>query len=430
MKSVWQDTARFKQFGALDGDIKTGVAILGGGIAGVLTAYFLEREGVPYVLLEKERICSATTAHTTGKITLGHSLIYDKLLRSEGLGAARAYYRANSEAISAYSELCRRIDCDFERRDNFVYSTNNRGKLEAELSALDKIGARASFEENLSIPVGNVGAVRIFDQAQFNPLKFLAEISRGLNIFEHSKVLGVDGGEVFTERGRVRAEHVVVATHFPITDPRGLYFLKMYQHRSYVLALESAGELDGMYVDEDKRGMSFRSYGKYMLVGGGGHRTGKHGGAYGELRDFVKKNYPDAKEKYAWAAQDCITLDSVPYIGRYSRCSSDMLVATGFNKWGMTGAMLSAILLSDIITGKRGICSDIFNPSRSIFKPQLALNILESAKNLLTPTVPRCSHLGCALKWNYDEHTWDCPCHGSRFSSSGEVIDSPANKDK
>jgi len=430
MKSVWQDTARFKQFGALDGDIKTGVAILGGGIAGVLTAYFLEREGVPYVLLEKERICSATTAHTTGKITLGHSLIYDKLLRSEGLGAARAYYRANSEAISAHSELCRRIDCDFERRDNFVYSTNNRGKLEAELSALDKIGARASFEENLSIPVGNVGAVRIFDQAQFNPLKFLAEISRGLNIFEHSKVLGVDGGEVFTERGRVRAEHVVVATHFPITDPRGLYFLKMYQHRSYVLALESAGELDGMYVDEDKRGMSFRSYGKYMLVGGGGHRTGKHGGAYGELRDFVKKNYPDAKEKYAWAAQDCITLDSVPYIGRYSRCSSDMLVATGFNKWGMTGAMLSAILLSDIITGKRGICSDIFNPSRSIFKPQLALNILESAKNLLTPTVPRCSHLGCALKWNYDEHTWDCPCHGSRFSSSGEVIDSPANKDK
>ena len=430
MNSLWQNTASFNNFESLSGDLTTEVAIVGGGIVGVLTAYFLDALEVPYVLLEKDKICSKTTAHTTGKITVGHSLIYDKILRSEGLFAARAYYTANSEALSAFAELGRRINCDFEQRDNIVYSKNNRRKLEAELTALEQIGARADFKENLSIPIETVGAVRIPRQAQFNPLKFLAGISRGLKIYENTKVLGIDGSEVITEGGRVNANTVIMATHFPITDPRGLYFMKMYQHRSYVLALESDTRLDGMYIDEAKGGMSFRDYGRYLLLGGGGHRTGKDGGGFSELRAFAAEHYPNAAERFAWAAEDCITLDSIPYIGRYSHRSRDMLVATGFNKWGMSGAMLSAILLSDIITGRSRIGGEIFDPARRIFKPQLLLNIAESIKGLLRPTVPRCTHLGCALRWNSEEHTWDCPCHGSRFTENGEVIDSPANRNK
>ncbi len=430
MKSLWQSTAKFKSFPKLDGDIKTDVAIVGGGIVGMLTAYFLDRAGVPYVLIEKDRLCGATTGHTTGKITVGHGLIYSKILNSEGLGAARAYYTANLTALEAYGELCKNINCDYEVRDNVVYSRSNRKRLEEEMSALERIGAQPYFCENIPIPQQTVGAVGLTAQAQLNPLKLLAELSKELNVYEYTHARDIRGGKVITDRGTLTAENIIVATHFPIIDRRGFYFLKMYQHRSYVLALENAQRAGEMYVDEDECGMSFRDFGKYLLLGGGGHRTGKRGGSYGELRDFAARHYPNAAEKYAWAAQDCMTLDSVPYIGRYSKSTQGLYTATGFNKWGMTGAMLSAVLLSDMIIGKSVEHADIFDPSRSIFKPQLFLNIAETLKNIITPTVPRCSHLGCALKWNPAEHTWDCPCHGSRYSERGEVLDTPANKNK
>ena len=123
-----------------------------------------------------------------------------------------------------------------------------------------------------------------------------------------------------------------------------------------------------------------------------------------------------------------MSLDEIPYIGNYSKNTPDLYVATGFNKWGMTSAMVSAMILSDMIPGKKNDYAEVFNPSRSILKPQLFINGFESAINLLTPTTRRCPHLGCALKWNKAEHSWDCPCHGSRFSEDGKVLDNPANK--
>ena len=184
-----------------------------------------------------------------------------------------------------------------------------------------------------------------------------------------------------------------------------------------------------MYVDENRKGLSFRNYGRLMLLGGGAHRTGKNGGGWNELREFAALHYPGAEEKYFWAAQDCMSLDGVPYIGRYSENTPEMYTASGFNKWGMTGAMLSAMLLSDMVCGVRNDHAELFSPSRNFLKPQLLVNGFEAAKNLLTPSEKRCPHLGCALKWNPAEHSWDCACHGSRFSESGEVLDNPANGD-
>lgn len=166
-----------------------------------------------------------------------------------------------------------------------------------------------------------------------------------------------------------------------------------------------------------------------LIIGGGGHRTGKEGGGWRELREFAAEHYPDSRERAFWAAQDCMSLDHVPYIGWYSANTPDMYAASGFNKWGMTGSMLSAILLSDMVCGRKNDFEEVFSPSRSILKPQLFLNGFEATKNLLTPTKPRCPHLGCALKWNAAEHSWDCACHGSRFSEKGEVLDNPANGD-
>ena len=192
--------------------------------------------------------------------------------------------------------------------------------------------------------------------------------------------------------------------------------------------MKNAQNVSGMYVDGKKTGLSFRNYGNFLLLGGGSHRTGKQGGNWAELREFAKNNYPDAKEVTSWAAQDCMSLDEIPYIGNYSKNTPDLYVATGFNKWGMTSSMVSAMILSDMIQGKKNDYAEVFNPSRSILKPQLFINGFESAINLLTPTTKRCPHLGCALKWNKAEHSWDCPCHGSRFTEDGKVLDNPTNK--
>ena len=203
----------------------------------------------------------------------------------------------------------------------------------------------------------------------------------------------------------------------------------MYQHRSYVLALKNAPLYSGMYVDEDKKGMSFREYNGNLLLGGGGHRTGKNGGGWNELLEFSKKYYPNSEEVCRWAAQDCITLDGISYIGQYSRLTPSLYVATGFNKWGMTSSMVSASILNDLIQGRENEYESLFSPSRSILHSQLLCNAFESVTGLLNPVTPRCTHLGCALKYNKHEHSWDCSCHGSRFSEKGEVINNPSNKD-
>ncbi len=427
MESIWQQFSQKYSFPPLKENIKTDVLIIGGGIAGILTAYFLHKENIPYVLAEKNSICSGSTQNTTAKITSQHGLIYYKFLQSEGTEKTQMYLKANERAIRKYKELCQTIDCDFEEKDNYVYSTDNINVLEDELSALLRIGFKAELRKNLPLPVETVGAVCFKNQAQFNPLKFLREIAKNLNIYENTFIKEMVGCTAKTENYKIEAKKVVVTTHFPFINKHGSYSLKMYQDRSYVIALKNAQNVNGMFVDEKKTGLSFRNYGDFLLLGGGSHRTGKHGGNWAELREFSKNNYPDAKEITFWATQDCISLDEVPYIGNYSKNTPDLYVATGFNKWGMTNAMISAMILCDMIQDKKNDCAEVFNPSRSILKPQLFVNGFESVINFLTLSTRRCPHLGCALKWNKNEHSWDCPCHGSRFSQDGEVLDNPAN---
>lgn len=429
MRSLWNETVTRPEFPTLESDTETDVLIIGGGIAGILTAYFLQQNDVPYILVEKDRICGGTTGNTTAKITFQHGLCYHKMLQSSGLERADMYLQANRMAFGKYAALCREIDCGYEIKNNYVYATDDRQKLEDEISALSKIGYNAVFAKDLPLPINTVGAVCFEDQAQFHPLRFLYAIAKGLNIYEHTFVREMEGTTAVTDRARISAGKVIVTTHFPMINKHGSYFLKLYQHRSYVTALENAQNVDGMYVDESRTGFSFRNYGDLLLLGGGGHRTGKSGGNWDELRRFAREQYPRATERYFWAAQDYMSLDHIPYIGRYSKNTADLYTASGFNKWGMTGAMLSAVLLSDRICGRYNGFEEAFDPSRSIIRPQLFVNGFESIKNLLTPTKKRCPHLGCALKWNPAEHSWDCACHGSRFDESGKVLDNPANGD-
>lgn len=429
MHSVWSEKSKLPEFPALESDIDTDILIIGGGLSGILTAYFLQKRGLNYILVEKDKICRGITKNTTAKITFQHGLIYKKILKSYGLGAAQMYLQANKKAFEMYRLLCQNINCDFEIMDNYVYSTQDKNKLEDEMNALNKIGYPAQFVQHLSLPFDTFGAVKFPEQAQFNPLKFISAIAKGLNIYENTKVIEMADNTAITNQGKIHAKKIIVTTHFPFINKHGSYFLKLYQHRSYVIALKNGPDMQGMYVDENNKGMSFRNYNKLLILGGGGHRTGKKGGNWTELRQFAATHYPQAKEMYFWATQDCMSLDGIPYIGKYSKNTHELFVATGFNKWGMTSSMISAMLLSDMAEGKQNPYSEIFDPSRSILKPQLLVNGFEAITNLLSFSTKRCPHLGCALKWNSTEHSWDCPCHGSRFTQEGRVIDNPSNGD-
>ena len=429
MISVWSDGTRLPRFEQLQGDIKTDVLIIGGGMAGLLCARKLADSGVDYALVEAQTLCSGITKNTTAKITAQHGLIYDKLLKEFGSEKARMYLEVNQNALEEYRVLCGKIDCGFEEKDNFVYSVSEREKLDRELAALDTLGYSAKFVREPSLPLETVGAVGFERQAQFDPLRFAAAIAKDLNIYENTRVLELSERKAITDKGSVAAEKIIVATHFPFINKHGCYFLKQYQHRSYVLGLENAQQPDAMYVDQSHKGMSFRGYGELLLLGGGGHRTGKQGGGWRELEAFAQRSYPDARIKYRWATQDCMTLDGSAYIGQYSKNTPNLYVATGFNKWGMTLSMVAATLLTDMVLDRENPYAEAFLPWRTLLRPQLAVNAFEAVTSLLQISKKRCPHLGCALKWNAAEHSWDCPCHGSRFTQEGRLIDNPATGD-
>lgn len=434
MKSLWERETTLPSFPKLEGEKRTDVLIVGGGLAGILCAYFLQKQGVEYCLVEAGRLAGRETGHTTAKITAQHGLIYHQTAERYGMEAAAQYYDANQAAVEQYRRLCKEIACDWEEKDHYVYSVKHRDKLEREMDVLDRIRGKAFWEDVLPLPFAVCGAVRFPEQAQFHPLKFIKGMVNGLEIYENTKVLGFEectGTELRKVRlsggAIVYAKNIIVTTHFPMLNKHGMYFMKLYQHRSYVTALKNAPHFSGMYVDEDKAGFSFRNAGDYLLFGGGGHRTGKKGGGFTELREMGKEFFPEAREACRWAAQDCMSLDGIPYIGSYAKGTRGLFTATGFNKWGMTSSMVAAMLLADLVQGKKNEYERLFSPARSMVTKQLAVNLGESVRGILSLSKPRCPHLGCTLKWNKEEHSWDCPCHGSRFSENGTVLENPAN---
>lgn len=413
----------------LRGDLKTDVVIVGGGLAGLFCLKELTDRGVDCVLLEAKSIGSGTTENTTAKITFQHGIIYDKLIKSIGTEKAYQYLTANRNALEKIRKMSETFPCDFEEKDAYIYSGTDRKKIENEIRAYEKLGVKAQFVSDIPLPVECVGAVKVSGQAQFHPLEFMFSVAKELKIYENSKVTEFLPKKVRCTGGSVTAEKIIVATHFPIINKHGGYPLKLYQHRSYVVAAKDAPDVNGMYREDTENGFSFRNYKNYLLIGGGDHRTGKKGGGYKVPENFCRDNFPDTKIDYRFATQDCITLDGIPYIGKYAEDAKDIYVATGFNKWGMTSSMVAAEILSDIITGVKNPYADVFYPSRSVLHPKLFSNMFHSVAGIIAPTVPRCPHLGCALKYNKEEHSWDCPCHGSRFTENGELINNPATDD-
>ncbi len=425
-QSLWAAESALPEFPALEQDLQTDVLVIGGGLAGLLCVHRLSRAGVSCALIEADRICRGVSRNTTAKITAQHGLVYHELLKKFPPEQVLHYWQIHTQALEEYGNLAQGMECDFSRQDSFVFSRWDPSLPEREMEALHRLQIPAESIKDLSLPFPVAGAVCFRNQAQFDPLKFAAALCRDLPIYEHTPAREFQGTTVITPRGKIRASKIIVATHFPILNKHGGYFLKLYQQRSYVLALENVPQVSGMYLEADGEGLSLRSAGDILLLGGGSHRTGKPGGGWLPLEATARAFYPHSRERCRWATQDCMSLDGMPYIGPYSKNAPDVYVATGFNKWGMTGSMAAALMLTEQVQGKQTPYDSLFSPSRSMLHPQLFANGLESTLGLLKRTKPRCPHLGCALEWNPWEHSWDCPCHGSRFDEKGTLLDNPA----
>lgn len=474
MKSIWSEECKFRRRDSLDKNLNTDVLIIGAGIAGILTAYLLKEQGINSVIIEADEICSGNTQRTTAKITLQHELIYNKLIKEYGEDKARQYARANEIAIEKYKEIIKKekIECEFENMANYIYTNSKVEALQKEFEAEKILGINAELVDTIELPVEVKIALRVNNQGQFNPLMFLKEISEKLTIYEKTRAVEIKENIVITDKHIISAKAIVVATHYPIMNFPGYYFMRMHQERSYVLALEDAQELNGMYIGVDENGYSFRKYKNLVLLGGGGHRTGDNelGGKYEELRKIARELYPNSKEKYHWSAQDCMPSDDIPFIGQYSKDTPNIYVATGFKKWGMTTAMVSAMIITDMIKGRKNEYAEIFSPKRfdiSDSMENIVKDGVEAVKGIAMEFLhipedeikdikkghggiieyngvkvgiykdkegkcymvsTRCPHLGCEVKWNPDELSWDCPCHGSRFDYRGNWVESPAQR--
>lgn len=463
-------------------DTQWDVIVVGAGMTGLLTAYYLKERGKKVLVLEADKIASGQTERTTAKITGQHDLKYSKLIQTLGMKKANIYAQANEAAIREYEWLIKKcgIDCQFERVPAYLYTLQDAELLEKEAEAASHLGIKTYVTDQTELPFPVKAALCFRNQAQFSPLQFIRHLAAELEVWEHTKVVDVKGKQVLAEKTTLTkeksvltAEHIVLATHYPLKNVPGFYFLRQHQERSYVLALSGCKKITGMYYGIDEDGLSVRQAGDYLLLGGGSHRTGENetGGTYAFLEKAAAQYFPGSKVEARWSAQDCMPHDGIPFIGRYSIFTPHLYVATGFQKWGMTSAMIAAMILRDELCGVYNPYAKLFRPQRLKFRASfgnLLVDVGMSVKGLtkgllhrpgktvaslqtghggivtvdgkryacyrdkegeLHRISARCPHMGCELAWNPDEKSWDCPCHGSRFDVDGKLLDNPAKRD-
>lgn len=491
MNSIWLENKEKNEYDVLKNDIETECLIIGGGIFGTTLGYILSKNNMKVTLIErKDDLASGTTGYTTAKITSQHGRIYHYLINQFGEETARKYFQANENAVRKIQEIIQsnNIDCDFKKESSYLYSVNNDEliKLKEEYEAVKKINPKAIWVENSSLPFNILGAIEFKDQASFNPYKYVKGLAKkitenGGDIFCNTICYDLEKKDSIyickTNSYSIKAKYVVIASHYPFLNIPGFYFSKIYQTSSYVIGLDiKKKEFDGMYINIDSPTYSFRTAkingNTILLLGGGDHKTGeipKEDVGYESLEKVARKWYPDCEIKYRWSTNDCISLDKIPYIGEFSKTYKNVYVATAFNKWGMTSSYVASDIISDKILGKENIYEDIFKSTRTNFfinRDEVKNMVIDTFKGEISERLksvedinlkkgegkiieidgkkigiyidekgtkyaikPVCTHLGCMLSWNEFDKTWDCPCHGSRFTYDGKCISNPAIKD-
>lgn len=456
------------------------VAVVGGGITGLTTALLLKRRGLRVVVLEAARVASGASGNNTAKVTALQSTVYSQITRTHGTAAATDYATASQSAVAQVADLVQleEIDCDLRRAPAITYARTESEvpavQDELRAAALAGLPVRASVDADLPFEV--YAAIRLDDQLALHPVKYLQGLAAaidgdGSKVYEHSRVLDLTGNRLSTSDGSVSAPHIVVATHYPLFD-RGLYFPRLEINRSYCIAARLSSTPPGtMAISAGSPSWSTTAHGDQLIVSGAGHATGKPvDEPYRKLEEFARAHWPVAAVTHRWSAQDPVSYDHLPLIGTYTPGSGSVFTATGFMKWGLTSGTFAGTLLADLVTGKPHELANRFSPHRVSLKslPQLARKNAEVAVEMVGDRVMpadatsseglpvdsahvirdglgktgvyrdpsgelhavslRCTHLGCLVRFNAAERTWDCPCHGSRFDVDGAVLEGPASR--
>jgi glycine/D-amino acid oxidase-like deaminating enzyme/nitrite reductase/ring-hydroxylating ferredoxin subunit len=491
--SYWMDSAPGTPFPALDADAEVDVVVIGAGIAGLCTAWELTRAGKRVAVLEAGRVAAGVTGFTTAKLTALHSLVYDRLRRTRGPEGARLYAQSQSDAVEHVASVAAElgIDCDLERVPAFTYAEDpERAELiRAEADAAREAGLPASYVTETGLPFPVAGAVRVEDQAQFHPRKYLLALAADLTahggrIHEQTRATGLTEGSpcrVTTQTGRtVTARDVVVATHYPVFD-RALLFTRLSPHRELVVAAPLPADRDpgGMYITPENDTRSVRTAplgdGRRLLIVTGESflpGTGDTVDRFERLAGWARERFPGTEIAYRWAAQDNDPTDTVPLVGPFHPGARHTFVATGFGGWGMSGGVMAGRLLAALLTGGKLPWADLYDPRRlasllreapAFLRHQAVVGrhfvgdrvhgaqadsvadvapgtgavvdvdgrrcaVYRAEDGTVHAVSARCTHLGCLVAFNPAERSWDCPCHGSRFAPSGEVLEGPANR--
>lgn len=467
------------------------VLIIGAGLTGLNTAYLLKDSGYKIGVIEGTTVGYGVSGYTTAKITVQHDVFYDYLINSFSLEEAKQYLKANEEGLKLIKRIIEdnNIQCDFREQTAYVYATDETElkQIKEEMEAYKKLGIDGFYTEEVPLPNNPLAAIGIKNQAQFNPLKYLYSLYNILNnsdscdIYENVRAQNIElhSGhiDIETEAGKIHATKVVVASHYPFDDSLGLYFLRLYQDKSYIIAARTKEEpFEGMFINiEDpiySMRYQFSDKENLLLLSGANHRSGEkenEDDSYKELETFLNTHFKGAEVVSKWSTQDCMTYDKVPYIGLYSKSIDNLYVATGFKKWGMTHSAAAAIILRNKILKIDDDFSEVFNPAR-ITPTQSAKEFLSSITSIskaflkrIAPVPdellqvnigegkiinyngkkvgvyknenedyfcinPVCAHLKCSLSFNEAEKTWDCPCHGSRYDIKGNILEGPTVK--
>ncbi|MEK3886792.1 FAD-dependent oxidoreductase [Bacillus sp. FSL K6-3431] len=487
-ESYWINSTKLESFPQLEKDITVDVAIIGGGITGITTAYNLIKEGFHVAVLEASSVLNGTTGHTTAKVTAQHGLIYNELINQFGKEKAKLYYEANINAAANMEECMNLhgIECDYKKEDAYIFTTSKDylQDLDNEAKAYQTLGIDGGITTDIPLDLKVKSALVMYNQARFHPLHYLSHLinyikENGGEVYERSVATHMEDGEPatvhFKNEAKVTAKYVISASHFPFHDGRG-YFARLHAERSYVLAVKPGKPFaGGLYINAGKPTRSIRSVTingeEALLISGDGHKAGQGGVEikhYEALEKFALDYFGAKDIIYRWSTQDLVTTDKVPYIGKISEGHDNIFVATGFRKWGMTTSTVAATIITDLIIGKSNPYADLFSPSRFTENPgvkELVKENMNVAAHLISGKLERpdkelkdikegegsvvtikggragaykteagelfvvdttCTHMGCEVNWNSGDRTWDCPCHGSRFSVEGEVVEGPA----
>lgn len=492
MSSYWiNSTENLGNFNEIDGNYQADVCIIGAGICGLSTGYYLSKLGLKVIIVDKDNIGMKTSGNTTAKITFQHNLIYDYLINTFSYDLALKYLESNKKAIKNIKQIIdeENIDCDFEYQDNFVYTTKPEEltKILNEVKALNSLNEDAEFVTKCDLPFKIAGAIKTKNQAQFHPRKYMLGLAKAIKsygglIFTNSLATDVkkdiDEYTTYVNNYTINSKYVVLASHYPFINFPGIYFLKMYQSTSYAIAIDTHKKtFDGMYINIKEPIYSFKTaiYNnkKLVIMTGGDHKTGFNpdsNNGYAPIEKTAHTLFPNCDILYKWDTRDCITLDKIPYIGEFSNLMPNIYVATGFNKWGMTSSNVAANIIKDKILGRENKYAFVYEATRvspvknrvelgnmvsQVFKSFVTNRIKIPSDTLLSidknnggiikvngtnvgiyrdsngnvyAVNPTCTHLGCLLTWNNLDKTWDCPCHGSRFDYTGKNIYDPAFK--